>query len=146
MESGVQSLVRLGIALLTLAGVASIWFVLASQSPSSSWAVASLPGPVDRLASTLGTLGFGALFAAWLLPRAVRSEVEAKVLVGATSVGCLLHGGASFLAALYGGYGVQLSDPRPRSLAITSVRVAGMIVLGCVLAFFLVRLLPPRRD
>lgn len=140
-----DSLIRLGIVLVALAGGAAVWFVFASQSPTSPWAVASLPGPVDRLASTLATLGFGALLGAWLLPRAARSVMEARVVGVATYLGCLLHGGASFLAALYGGYGVQLTDPRPRSLAITSVRVAGMVVLGAVLLFFVVRLLGTRR-
>ena len=84
----------------------------------------------DLLCEKAAEAGFGSLFGAWLLPRVVRSPVWGRVVAGAVCGGALLYASGAFLAALYGGYGVQLADPRNRSLAIIYLRGAGTTGAG----------------
>lgn len=146
VDASARRLVKLGAILLALAAAGSMWFVLSSQSPESFWYVGTLPEPVERFASSTAFVGFGVLFAAWLLPQVARTDGSARRLEIALHVGGSLFAAASWLAAMGGGYGVQLGDSRPRSVAITSVRLAAMVVLGAVLAIFVVRLLTRKGD
>jgi hypothetical protein len=120
-------LVLVALSLWLLAGAASVWELLAMQSPDSPLRLGVLAGPIAQLRSH--SFGLGALLAlaAWLWPRlypAGRARGVLAVLVG----GALVHTGALWVAAARGLLAVQLFDPRADARVLLYARLFGSVL------------------
>lgn len=118
-------LVKAGAVCLVLGAAGALWQFLASQSPSSPFYPGTMPGPVRRFA-------FWALAAGVMLPvTALFLEIAGAPAERQRRLGmALLVGTAVKLTGLaiggvLGVYGVQIMDPRPSSVVVMSLRLAG---------------------
>lgn len=109
-----------GYVCLAVGAAAGVWHFFASQSPSSPFHVAFLPGPIQR-------------FAFWALAMGI-----VLLVVGARGGKWLLVATAFklsglFLGAAWSVYGVQIIDPRPTSVTVMALRLIGDGILVVVL-------------
>jgi hypothetical protein len=117
-------LIGAGLVCLALGAVGSIWTFFASQSPSSPFHLGFLPGPVQRFA--FWALATGVLLVVFgeIAPRALEGDALTRFerwLLVATA----LKIGGLFLGAAWSVYGVQIIDPRPRSVVVMGLRLLG---------------------
>jgi len=130
-----KTTVRVGVILLIIAALASVWELLASQVPDSPFHIGLLPGPVASLRSSATILGLGMLAAAWLMPWASNAQ-EPRILMGIAFLGALMIISASIYGALHGMYGLQFLDPRPDATLVALVKYFGQLLVGgCLLEF-----------
>lgn len=120
--------VMLGITLLLIAALATVWHLFAAQLPSSAYHVSALPGPVAQLRDGAAFLGLAVLVLAALRPWL--GEPEPLRLAIATCVGSAVTIGGLAWGATTGMYGLQIEDPRHESVQIFALRAAGETVLA----------------
>ena len=123
-----KATLRLGIASLMIAALASVWELLALQAPGSPLYIGMLPGPVTsfrELATVIGLLLIGAgLTMPWASVRG-----EPRVLVRMLYAGALLALAAQAYGATQGMNGVQLGDLRPDALPMFVLKQGGLALL-----------------
>jgi hypothetical protein len=118
-----RALVRLGVVALFVAALASVWEVLALQSPGTPLYLGMLPGPVASLREMSTTLGL-LLVGAGLTQHWARGRGDA-VLVLMLYAGTVLGLGGQVYAAARGMAGVQLQDLRADALPLFAVKFGG---------------------
>src|SRR4051812_16025492 len=104
-------LIVVGLALWLLAGVSSVWEVLALQAPESPFHLGILAGPISQLRSFSFGLGTGLVFVAWLWPH-VFGAGSGRLVLALLTFGALVQTGALLAAAAHGMLAVQVFDPR----------------------------------
>lgn len=104
-------LVRVGLSLWLVAGVACVWEVLALQPPDSPLHLGVLAGPIAQLASVAFALGTVHLLVARWWP-SLYATGEGKVIAVLLASGAIIQVLALFYAASRGLMAVQLLDPR----------------------------------
>jgi hypothetical protein len=121
--------VRLGIASLMIAALASVWELLALQAPGSPLYIGLLPGPVTSFRELATVIGLLLIGAGLTMPWARGHRREPRVLVRVLYVGALLALGAQAYGATQGMNGVQLGDLRPDALPMFVLKHGGLALL-----------------
>jgi hypothetical protein len=131
-------LLRSALLLWLLAGLATVWEVLALQGPDSPVRLGVLAGPIGQLRGFSFALGAVLFGGAWAFPRLYapgRGRVALVLLV----LGALLHIAALTYAASQGMVGAQIFDPRPDALWVVGLRGLGHLAMLAALLDALVR-------
>jgi hypothetical protein len=126
---GHRPLVGAGLFLLALGSLGSVWHFFASQSPSSPLHVSFLPGPIQRFAFWALALGVVLPICALVLPIAVDDVARRDRIARWLISGAGLKIAGLLLGGLWGVYGVQIVDPRPRSVTVMTLRIFGDAIL-----------------
>ena len=121
-------LVGAGIVCLALGVWASLWHFFASQSPSSPFHVGFLPGPVQRFAFWALASGVLLPVLSGILPRVVAPAAQARFARWLLVATALKLAGLA-LGACWSVYGVQIVDPRPKSVVVMTLRILGDAML-----------------
>jgi hypothetical protein len=123
--------VRLGVALLGCAALASVWELLAAQVPGSPLYIGVLPGPIGALREMALTLALLSLAAGALMPWAFGAAVNGQRALIVSSLlvsGAILALGAQTYGAANGMHGHQMSDLRPDARLVFYLRHGGLLV------------------
>jgi hypothetical protein len=127
-----RTMVRTAVVLLVIAGISSIWELLAYQAPGSSLSLGILPGPIAALRNTCTILGVVFIAVAWVMPWASQPD-EPRRMVWLAVAGVVLSVGASFYGALNSMYVIQIVDLRPDAMVLFVVKHLGHLLLGICL-------------
>lgn len=124
---------KLGVALLGYAALASAWELLAAQVPGSPLYIGMLPGPIGALREMALTLALLSLAAGALLPWAFGSAsagTRARLASALMLAGALLALAAQSYGAANGMHGHQMSDLRLDARVVFYLRHGGLLVFG----------------
>ena len=136
-------LVRVGLSLWLIAGMACVWEILALQPPDSPLHLGVLAGPIAQLATLSFALGTVPLLLAHWWPSLYAGR-EGKLVAGLLIVGALVQVLALFYAASRGLMAVQLLDPRADARMALYTRGLGHLLTLCAGAAVLLRSLRRR--
>jgi len=128
-EPGHRRLIGAGLVCLALGASGGVWHFFASQSPSSPLHLSFLPGPIQRFAFWSLALGVILPLLSLLLPLAVDDDARRDRLERWLLVGAGLKIAGMMLGAVWGVYGVQIIDPRPKSVTVMTLRIFGDAIL-----------------
>jgi hypothetical protein len=128
-----RGLRAVGLLLWLVAGLASVWELLALQPPASPLHLGVLAGPIGQLCSFAFALGAGALLTSLAWP-ALFPNGGGYAVALMLSLGALTHVAALAYAAGCGMLAVQLLDPRADARYTLYVRALGhlLTLLGLV--------------
>ncbi len=140
LSPGARGLIRHGVLLLLVAGVAVVWELLASQPPSSPYRVGVFAEPVTDLKHAAVMFAVLCFSAAWLRPWLGAGTLP-RLVLGAIHVGVLITTLSLIYGATTGMKGVQFDDPRPDSMGLLAFRLLGEAIVGLGLLGFASRIL-----
>jgi hypothetical protein len=124
-----KATVRLGVAALMIAALASAWELVALQAPGSPLYIGMLPGPVTSLRELSTGIGLVLACAGLIMPWASSGRGEPRVLVALLYAGTSLALGAQVYGAFQGMSGVQLGDLRPDAMPLFVLKQGGLALL-----------------
>jgi len=131
---------------LLVAVAASLWRVLAAQSPSSPLHVGPLLGPIDSLADACWIAGFGGLALASVIAAGLVRRREATRAAALLGIGWALVLAGLILGAVAGTTGVQIIKAYPRTVAALLMKMVGCLGILSGVAYLAAGLLRRRGD